>query len=97
MAKKGYWIVCHVSDADGAVMADYASKARPVVEGGGGRLLTRGKPAKVCESGFNEPTVVVEFESLEKALAVYESAAYQAAAKLLEGKVRRDFRIVEGV
>ncbi|MDR3720379.1 MAG: DUF1330 domain-containing protein [Candidatus Acidoferrales bacterium] len=97
MAKKGYWIVLHVSPADGAVMAEYAKAARPVIEAAGGRLIIRGNPAKVCESGVNEPAVVVEFESLEKALAVYESAGYQAALKVLDNKVKRDFRIVEGV
>jgi len=97
MAKKGYWIVCHVSGADPAVMAEYGKAARPVLEGGGGRLILRGVPAKVAESGMNEPAVVVEFESLAKAVEVYESAAYQAAAKILAGKVKRDVRIVEAV
>jgi uncharacterized protein (DUF1330 family) len=97
MVKKGYWIVCHVSAADGAVMAEYAKLARPVIEAAGGRLIIRGNPAKVCEAGVNEPAVVVEFESVEKAIAVYESAGYQAALKVLDNKVKRDFRIVEGV
>jgi len=97
MAKKGYWIVLHISDADGAVMAEYAKAARPVIEAAGGRLIIRAKPAKACEAGVNEPAIVVEFESVEKALAVYESAGYQAAVKILDGKVKRDFRIVEGV
>jgi uncharacterized protein (DUF1330 family) len=97
MEKKGYWIVLHISDADGAVMAKYAGAARPVIEAAGGRLIIRGKPAKACEAGVNEPAIVVEFESVEKAIATYESAGYQAAVKLLDGKVKRDFRIVEGV
>jgi uncharacterized protein (DUF1330 family) len=97
MAKKGYWIVLHVSAADGAVMAEYAKLARPVIEAAGGRLIIRGNPAKACEAGVNEPAIVVEFESLEKAIAVYEGAGYQAALKVLDGKVKRDFRIVEGV
>jgi uncharacterized protein (DUF1330 family) len=97
MAKKGYWIVCHISDADGVVMAAYANAARPVIDAAGGRLIVRGKPAKACEAGVNEPAIVVEFESVEKALAVYESAGYQAAVKILDRKVKRDFRIVEGV
>lgn len=97
MAKKGYWIVLHVSPADGVVMAEYAKLARPVIDAAGGRLIIRGNPAKVCESGVNEPAVVVEFESLEKAIAVYESDGYQAALKVLDNKVKRDFRIVEGV
>jgi uncharacterized protein (DUF1330 family) len=97
MAKKGYWIVCHVSEADGTVMAAYAHAARPVIEAAGGRVILRGNPAKACEAGVKEPAVVVEFESLEKAIATYESAEYQAAVTILEGKVKRDFRIVEGV
>jgi uncharacterized protein (DUF1330 family) len=97
MAKKGYWIVCHVSGAEGAVMAEYAKLAKPVIEAAGGRLIIRGNPAKVHEAGMNEPAIVVEFERIEKAIAVYESLAYQAALKVLDGKVKRDFRIVEGV
>lgn len=96
MAKKGYWIVLHISDADGSVMAEYAAAARPVIEAAGGRLIIRGKPVKACEAGVNEVAVVVEFESVEKALAVYEGAGYQAAVKIIDGKVKRDFRIVEG-
>jgi uncharacterized protein (DUF1330 family) len=96
MAKKGYWVVVHVGATDGAVMAEYGKAARPVVESGGGRLIIRGKPAKACEAAIDEPVVVVEFESLAKAIEVYEGAAYQAAAKILAGKVKRDFRIVEG-
>src|SRR5271170_3432541 len=97
MAKKGYWIVLHVSAADGAVMAEYAKLARPSIDAAGGRLIIRGNPAKTHEAGVNDTAVVVEFESVEKAIAVYESAAYQAALKVLDGKVKRDFRIVEGV
>ncbi len=97
MAKKGYWIVCHVSATDNSVMPEYAGLARPVIEAAGGRLIIRGNPAKVHEEGVNESAIVVEFESVEKAIAVYQSEGYQAALKVLDGKVKRDFRIVEGV
>jgi uncharacterized protein (DUF1330 family) len=97
MAKKGYWIVLHVSGADGAAMAEYARLARPVIEAAGGRLIIRGNPAKVHEAGVNEPAIVVEFESVEKAIAVYESEGYRAALRVIDGKVKRDVRIVEGV
>ncbi len=97
MAKKGYWIVAYQSISDGAVMAEYGKAAQPVVEAEGGRLLAAGPPAKAWEGGLNLPAVVVEFESIEKALAAYGTQAYKAAAKILEGKVKRDFRIVEGV
>jgi uncharacterized protein (DUF1330 family) len=39
---------------------------------------------------------VIEFDSLEKAIATYESPEYQAAKKLLDGSVERDVRMAEG-
>jgi uncharacterized protein (DUF1330 family) len=41
-------------------------------------------------------TVIIEFDSVEEAVATYEGAAYQAAVRVLEGAVERDVRIVEG-
>jgi uncharacterized protein (DUF1330 family) len=38
---------------------------------------------------------VIEFDSLERAIATYESPEYQAAKNLLEGSVERDVRMVE--
>jgi uncharacterized protein (DUF1330 family) len=48
------------------------------------------------EAGLQQRTVVVEFESYEKALAAYESAAYKKALQALGSGAERDFRIVEG-
>jgi len=42
-------------------------------------------------------TVVVEYPSLEKATAAYDSAAYAEALKALGDGAVRDFRIVEGL
>jgi uncharacterized protein (DUF1330 family) len=39
----------------------------------------------------------MEFESFERARSTYDSAAYQAALKVLGAAAERDFRIVEGV
>jgi uncharacterized protein (DUF1330 family) len=98
MAKKGYWIVCYQSVSDESVIPNYAKAAKPAVDAGGGRPLVAGKPAKAHEAGkADQTTVVIEFESVEKAIATYESAGYQAALKVLDGKVKRDVRIVEGV
>jgi len=54
-------------------------------------------PAKTLEAGLAERTVIVEFESVARALATYESPAYQAALKALGNTAVRDIRIVEGV
>ena len=49
------------------------------------------------EQGVKERTVVVEYPSLEKATAAYDSPAYAEALKALGDGAVRDLRIVEGV
>jgi uncharacterized protein (DUF1330 family) len=52
---------------------------------------------KAVEAGVKERSVVIEFDSPAKAIEVYESPAYQAALKHLEGAVERDVRFLEGI
>lgn len=94
---KGYWITLYHSVSDPAVLAAYAKQATPAIEAGGGRFVVRGLPARIYEAGVADRTVVIEFESVEKAIATYESPGYQAAYKILEGKAKRDVRFVQGV
>ena len=93
---KGYWIAFYRKIANGDALAAYSNLAGPVIEAGGGKFLARGVPAEAYEAGLKERTVVIEFESVEKATSTFESANYQAAAKLLVGAAERDIRIVEG-
>jgi uncharacterized protein (DUF1330 family) len=51
----------------------------------------------VFESGVMERTVVIEFDTVEQAVAAYESQDYQAALRALGDGAERDLRIVEGV
>jgi uncharacterized protein (DUF1330 family) len=97
MAKKGYWIVCYQSVSDEAVVPEYGKLARPLIDAAGGRAMVAGRPAKTHEAGLDQRTVVIEFESVEKAIAVHESEGYQAALKVLGNAAKRDFRIVEGM
>jgi uncharacterized protein (DUF1330 family) len=94
---KGYWITLYHSVSDPAALAEYAKQATPAIQAGGGRFVVRGIPAKAYEAGLADRTIVIEFESVQKAIATYESPAYQAAYKILEGKAKRDVRMVEGV
>lgn len=94
---KGYWITLYRSVSNPAALAAYAKVAGPAITSGGGRFLVRGTPAKTYEAGLNQRCVVIEFDSLAKAIATYEGPAYQAAEKLLEGSAERDVRMVEGV
>jgi len=64
----------------------------------GGRFLIRNSPAKTYEAGVNNRVVLVEFDSLDKAVACHDLPAYKEALKVLgSGNVERDMRVVEGV
>jgi uncharacterized protein (DUF1330 family) len=96
--KKGYWIVAYRSVSDPSALKDYGKLAVPAIEAGGGKTLIRTADAiEPRESGLKQRIVVTEFESFEKAVAVYNSQAYQAALKVLGSAAERDFRIAEGV
>ena len=63
----------------------------------GGRFLARGNAAKAYESGVAQRVVVIEFDSVEQAVAAHDSAGYQAALKVFGKAADRDLRIVEGL
>jgi uncharacterized protein (DUF1330 family) len=94
---KAYWITCYREVRDAAKLTAYAQLAGPAVEAGGGRFLVRGVAAKAYEDGKTDRTVVIEFESIEKAIATHDSAAYKAALAALGDGAVRDLRIVPGV
>ena len=93
---KGYWITIYHAVSDPARLAQYAKAATPALEAAGGRILARGIAARTFEGGENQRAVVIEFDSVEQAIAAYESPRYQAAAKALQGAVEREVRILEG-
>jgi uncharacterized protein (DUF1330 family) len=94
---KAYLISAYHSVADPRKLAAYAELARPAIEAAGGRFIARGPAAAVYEHGVQQRTVLIEFDSLDKALAVYDSPAYREALAALDGAAVRDMRVVEGV
>jgi uncharacterized protein (DUF1330 family) len=90
-----YWVVCYRSIRNPDALAAYAKVAGPAVQAAGGRFLVRGTPAKTYEGGLNQRTVVVEFDSLDKAIAAHDSPGYQEALRVLGDAADRDMRIVE--
>jgi uncharacterized protein (DUF1330 family) len=94
---KAYWIATYRSIKNPDALAAYAKDAAPALQASGGRFIARGMPAKVFELGVMQRVVLIEFDSVEQATAAYNSPAYQAAHKKLEGAVERDIRIVEAV
>ena len=94
---KGYWIITFRSVNDPAKLAAYVELATPVLAAAGVRFVVRGMPAKAYEAGVQERIVVIEFESVAKAIQVYESAEYQRSVDALGDGAERDVRIVEGL
>jgi len=94
---KAYAVVTYRSISDPEKLAAYARIALPAVLPFGARILARGDAAVAREHGVKERTVVVEYPSLEKATAAYDSAAYAQALRALGDGAVRDFRIVEGI
>jgi uncharacterized protein (DUF1330 family) len=94
---KAYWIAFYREISDPNKLAAYAKLAGPAIEEGGGRFLARGTAAQAYDEGLRERTVVIEFDSVAKAIETHASLSYQEALTALKGGVVRDLRIVEGV
>lgn len=94
---KAYIISSYRKISDPEKLAAYAKLAGPAIMVAGGRFLARGVAAKAMEDGKLERTVIIEFDSLEAAMATYDSAPYQEALAALGNAVERDMRVVEGV
>ena len=94
---KAYWITAYRRIIDPEKLAAYAKLAGPAISAAGGRFLARGTAAKVFEGGIAERTVLIEFDSVEKAVACYETEAYRKALAALGNGAERDVRIVPGV
>jgi uncharacterized protein (DUF1330 family) len=93
---KAYWVVTYRSVKNPDALQAYAKLAGPALAAAGGRYLVRGKPAKTYEAGLNERVVLIEFDSVEQAIA-HDTPAYNEALKALgTGNVERDVRVVAG-
>lgn len=91
-----YWVSSYLEVTDGEKLRAYAELAGPAIIAAGGRFLARGLPAATYEAGREERCVLIEFESVEAAIACHDSAAYQEALAALGDGAVRDMRIVPG-
>jgi uncharacterized protein (DUF1330 family) len=91
---KAYWIstVTAVHDAD--KLEAYVRLAAPALRAAAGRLLARGSPAAAFEAGTTARTTLLEFPSVEAAVAAYHSPAYQEALRVLADGADREIRIM---
>jgi|SRR5689334_19855773 uncharacterized protein (DUF1330 family) len=93
---KGIWVGVYSKIHDEEKMAAYAKISAPALVAAGGRILARGLPVQVYEKGIKQRTVVLEFPSVEAAIAAHDSPAYAEALRVLGDGADREIRILEG-
>lgn len=92
---KAYWIA-HVDVVDAEPYSVYAKLASACFAKHGANILARGGPFQGLEGKVRARNVVIEFESMDHALACYNSPEYQEAKTHREGKAEAELLIVEG-
>lgn len=94
---RAYWINTFRSISAPERLTAYVELAGPAMRASGGRFLARGNAEHAFESGTTERTTLIEFPSVEAAVAAYHSPAYQRALAALGDGAVRDIRIVEAI
>ena len=69
---KAYIVATYRSISNRDALAEYAKLAGPAMIAAGGRFLARGNAAKAYEKGIVQRVVLIEFDSVEKAVAAHD-------------------------
>lgn len=98
MSAKGYLVV-EAKVTDSVAYDNYKKLAQAAIAQYGGRYLVRGGQAEVLEGPWTAPQrlVIVEFDSVERARAFYESPEYRAAREARAGAADVNMIVVQGV
>lgn len=92
---KGYWIA-HMTVTDPDKYPDYIETAKPAFQEYGARFIVRGGEYQCVEGNTGVRHVVIEFDSMEKAMACYRSEQYQKAIAIRQNASEGSITIVEG-
>ena len=92
---KAYWICAYRAISNPDALAAYGKLAGPALQAGGGRCVGRRTPATTYDAGVAPHTGLIEFDSVQQAIAAHDSAGYQEALRALGNGAERDVRIVE--
>ena len=88
---KTYWIA-RVDVSDPQTYKKYVETGKPAFERYNAKFLARGGKTEVLEGGARARNVIIEFNSMEDALACYNSPEYTAARKISSTCERRRIR-----
>ena len=92
---KGYW-VARIDVSDAERYKDYVAAATPAYKEFGARFLVRGGKVVGAEGQGRSRNVVIEFPSVEAALACYNSDAYTRARAIRQQLSEGELVIIEG-
>ena len=91
------YVVAQMTVTDPDVFADYPGQAGPTVAAFGGRYVVRGGPIDNIEGDWSPGRmVIIEFDSVERAKAWYDSQIYEEAKALRIRSTMSSLMIVEG-
>lgn len=93
---KAYWIA-RADVHDHERYKDYVTTSAPAFERHGAKFLVRGGPFHELEGKARSRNVVIEFPSVEDALACFNSPEYQEALAIRREVADAELLIVEGL
>jgi len=93
---KGYWIA-RVDVKSPDAYKKYVEGTVEAFEKYGAKFLARGGRVQPLEGVARGRNVIIEFDSLEQAVACYNSPEYQRAAAHRQGAAEAELLVVEGV
>ena len=92
------YLVVDIEVSNPAQFEEYKKLAPAAIAKYGGRYLIRGGAYETVEGNWKpQRLTVVEFESMEKGKAFYNSPEYQAAIKARAGAANMQMLLVQGV
>ena len=92
---KAYWIA-RVDVNDPETYKKYVETGKPAFERYNAKFLARGGRTEALEGKNRARNVLIEFASMEDALACYNSPEYTAARKIRQSVSDGEFLLVEG-
>jgi uncharacterized protein (DUF1330 family) len=93
---KGYWIA-RVDVRDAEEYKKYVAGTAAAFAKYGAKFLARGGRSEIMEGAGRARNVVIEFESMERAVECFRSPEYQAARAYRVAAADGEIVIVEGV
>jgi uncharacterized protein (DUF1330 family) len=92
---KAYWIA-RVDVSDPEIYKTYVETGKPAFERYNAKFLARGGRTEALEGKNRARNVLIEFASMEDALACYNSPEYTAARAIRQAVSEGEWILVEG-